>query len=327
MDGIALQLGKEFPKDDVDWGVTMATVYDWIVPETTRTGLYILLASVGLVLLIACTNIANLTLARGALRRREQAVRLALGASRGRIVREVLTESVLLSLVGGAVGVAIAYWAVPLLQTQLATVLPRADGIRLNTAVLFFALGISLVTGLLFGAIPAVLNSRRDVIAALKDESRGGGTRHQSVARRLLVVGQLALATILLAGAALLVQSFVRLQRVDLGFQPERITTAIIGLPSSRYPNHPAGWQFFSRVARRRRGHGGRRGGRALEWRAARRRHHRIARPRRRPERARHQQLQADWRMVTPGLLQGDGHPDSPRPRVHGARIAATGSR
>ena len=248
MDAIALQLGKEYPKDDADWGVTMATFYDWIVPESIRTGLYLLLASVGVVLLIACTNIANLTLARGALRRREQAVRLALGAGRVRLVREVLTESVLLALVGGAAGVAIAYWAVPLLRTQLATVLPRADRISLNVPVLIFALGISVVTGLLFGAIPAILNSRRDVIAALKDESRGAGARHQSVARRLLVVGQLALATLLLAGAGLLVQSFIRLQHVDLGFPTARMTTAMVGLPASRYPDQPARWQFYSRL-------------------------------------------------------------------------------
>src|SRR5262249_34605541 len=231
MDAIALQLGKDFPKDDADWGVTMATIYDWIVPESTRMGMYVLLGSVGVVLLIACTNIANLTLARGALRRREQAVRLALGAGRARIVREALTESVLLSVCGGGFGVAIAYWAVPLLRTQLAAVLPRADGIALNTSVLAFAAGISVATGLLFGSIPAALTPRRDLIDALKDESRGAGSRHQSAARRLLVVGQLALATILLAGAALFAQSFIRLQRVDLGFRPERITTAVTGLP------------------------------------------------------------------------------------------------
>jgi putative ABC transport system permease protein len=309
MDGIALQLGREFPKDDADWGVTMATVYDWIVPETTRTGLYILLVSVGLVLLIACTNIANLTLARGALRRREQAVRLALGASRGRIVRQVLTESVLLSLAGGAVGVAIAYWAVPLLQTQLATVLPRADGIRLNTTVLFFALGISLVTGLLFGAIPAVLNSRRDVIAALKEESRGGGTRHQSVARRLLVVGQLALATVLLTGAALLVQSFIRLQRVDLGFQPERITTAMIGLPSARYPNQAARWQFFSRLLADIEGTAGVEAAGASS--GAPLAGGFTGSPVRAegPNALGTNQLQCDWRMITPGYFKAMGIP------------------
>jgi hypothetical protein len=113
---------------------------------------------------------------------------------------------------------------------------------------LFFALGVSVLTGLLFGALPAILNSRRDVVAALKDSSRGGGARHQGIARRLLVVGQLALATILLAGAALLVQSFIRLQRVDLGFKPEHITTATIGLPQSRYPDQPVAWQFYTRV-------------------------------------------------------------------------------
>ena len=248
MDAVAVQLGKDFPKDDADWGVTMATLYDWIIPESTRTGLYILLASVGLVLLIACTNIANLTLARSALRRRDQAVRLALGASRGRLMREVLTECLLLALVGGAIGMLLAYWAVPLFRTQLATVLPRADDIRLNAPVLFFALGVSVLTGLLFGALPAILDSRRDVVAALKDSSRGGGARHQSLVRRLLVVGQLALATILLAGAALLVQSFIRLQHVDLGFRPTRITTALVGLPAARYPDHPARWAFFSRL-------------------------------------------------------------------------------
>src|SRR6185503_6596085 len=169
---------------------------------------------------------------------REQAVRLALGASRGRLIREVLTECLLLSLTGGAAGMLLAYWVVPLFRAQLATVLPRADGIGLNAPVLLFALGVSVLTGLLFGALPAILNSRRDLVTALKDSSRGGGARHQSVARRLLVVGQLALATILLAGAALLVQSFMRLQRVDLGFQPARLTTAMIGLPQSRYPAH-----------------------------------------------------------------------------------------
>jgi putative ABC transport system permease protein len=325
MDAIALQLGKEFPDDDADWGVTMATVYDWIVPETTRTGLYILLASVGLVLLIACTNIANLTLARGALRRREQAVRLALGASRGRIVREVLTESVLLSLVGGAAGMAIASWAVPLLRTQLATVLPRADAITLNTPVLFFAAAISLVTGLLFGAIPAVLNSRRDVIAALKDESRGGGVRHQSVARRLLVVGQLALATVLLAGAALLVQSFVRLQRVDLGFQPERITTAVIGLPTARYPDQPARWQFFSRLLADIEGTAGVEAAGASSGAPLAGGNTGSPVSAQGPNALGTNRLQADWRMVTPGFFKAMGIPVL-RGRPFGAEDRAGGT-
>jgi putative ABC transport system permease protein len=309
MDAIALQLGKEFPKDDADWGVTMATFYDWIVPETTRSGLYMLLASVGLVLLIACTNIANLTLARGALRRREQAVRLALGAGRGRIVRTALTESVLLSLLGGAAGVALAYWTVPLLRTQLVNVLPRADGIQLNTVVLVFATGISVVTGLLFGAIPAVLNSSRDVIAALKDESRGTGSRHHSLARRLLVVGQLALATILLAGAALLVQSFARLQRVDLGFRPERITTAMVGLPPSRYTNQDARWQFYSRLLADLESTPGIEAAGASSGAPLAGGYTGMPVRAQGPNALGDKPLQADWRMVTPGYFKSMGIP------------------
>ena len=248
MDAVALQLGREFPTDDADWGVATATVYEWIVPGQIRTGLYMLLCCAAFVLLIACTNIANLALARSALRRREQAVRLALGASRARLVREVLTESLLLSIAGGSVGAMLAYWAVPIFRTQLATVLPRTDGIRLNAPVLLFALGVSLLTGALFGTLPAILNSRRDVVSALKESARGAGTRHQGVARRLLVVGQLALATVLLAGAALLVQSFVRLQHVDTGFRASHVTTAMMGLPKTRYAKHADAWQFYSRV-------------------------------------------------------------------------------
>src|SRR6185295_5765964 len=186
--------------DDADWGVTMASVYDWLVPRPVRTGLYLLLGSAALVLLIACTNIANLTLARAALRRREQAVRLALGASRIRVVREVLTESVLLAFVGGVIGLGLAYWIMPVFRRQLTTVLPRAGDIALSAPVLAFALLASLATGLLFGALPAFLNSSRDVLSALKADGRSGA--RQGIARRLLVVGQLALATILLAGVA-----------------------------------------------------------------------------------------------------------------------------
>lgn len=254
MDATATELGRLFPKDDADWGVAMASLYDWIVPETVRTGLYILLSAVGAVLLIACTNIANLTLARSALRRREQAVRLALGASRARVMREALTESTLLAVLGGAGGVLAAVWIVPVLRAQLAPVLPRADGIALRTPILLFAGTISVLTGLLFGALPAILNSRRDVIDALKEGGRNSAGRHEGLARRALVVGQLGLATVLLVGAALLVQSFARLQRVDLGFQPARLTTATIGLPQSRYAGHPAGWQFYARVMEQLRG-------------------------------------------------------------------------
>jgi putative ABC transport system permease protein len=248
LDAVALQLGREFPEADRDWGITTATAYDWLVPDSIRTGLYMLLCCAGFVLLIACTNIANLALARSALRRREQAVRLALGASRGRLIREVLTESVLLATAGGLAGIMLAYWAVPIFRTQLASVLPRTAEIRLNMPVLIFATAVSLATGLLFGALPAILNSRRDVVAALKEGARDGGARHQGIVRRLLVVGQLALATVLLAGAALLVQSFIRLQQVETGFRTGHVTTAMMGLPPARYPKHAEAWSFYQRV-------------------------------------------------------------------------------
>ncbi len=247
MDAVAARLAQQYP-DSRDWGVTMATFYDWIVPEAVRTGLYILLASVGVVLLIACSNLANLMLARAALRQRELAVRLALGASRFRIVRQVLAESVLVSIAGGIGGLLIAWWSVPLLNAQLADTLPRAEAIHLSAPVLWFSLGVTALTGVLFGVLPATLNSRRDVIAALKDGARGGGARHQGVTRRLLVVGQVALATVLLAAAALLVQSFQRLQRVDLGFDANRLTTAMLGLPEARYSTQTAAWQFYKKL-------------------------------------------------------------------------------
>ena len=309
MDGIATQLGKEFPKDDADWGVTMATAYDWLVPETIRRSLYILLGAVMVVLLIACTNIANLTLARAALRRREQAVRLALGASRARVVQEVLTESTLLALIGGAGGLVMAYWLVPVFRTQLALLLPRADGIAIDGRVLVFALAVSVITGLLFGAIPAVLNSRRDVVDALKDGGRNSGGRQEGFARRALVVGQLALATVLVAGAALLVQSFMRLQRVDLGFRTDRLTVASIGLPQTRYPDHAAGWQFYTRAIDQLRGTAGiaavgLSSGPPLAGNG-------TAMPVRTEGRSAlgDKQLQADWRMVSPDYFAAMGIP------------------
>ena len=247
MDAVALRLGQQFAEDR-DWGVTMATFYDWIVPEGVRTGLYLLLASVGVVLLIACSNVANLMLARAALRQRELAVRLALGASRLRIVRQVLAESLLVSVTGGAAGLLLAWWCVPLLRTQLATTLPRAHDIELSAPVLWFSLGVTLLTGVLFGVLPATLSSKRDVATALKEGGRGGAARQQGRARQLLVVGQLALATILLAAAGLLVQSFQHLQRVELGFDATRLTTAMIGLPGSRYRGQTQSWQFYKQL-------------------------------------------------------------------------------
>jgi len=247
MDTIARRLAQTYPEDR-DWGVTMATFYDWMIPPAVRTGLYTLLASVGVVLLIACSNVANLMLARGALRRRELAVRLALGAGRFRVVRQVFAESLLVSVVGGVLGVMLAAWSMPILRTQLAEALPRGDRIQIDAPVLWFSLGVTVLTGILFGVLPAFLQSGQDVIAALKEGGRGTAVRQQSRARQLLVVGQVALATILLTCGALLVQSFQRLQDVQLGFDASRLTAASMGLPQTRYPTHTAALQFYERL-------------------------------------------------------------------------------
>ncbi len=247
MDGVAARLAQTYA-DDRDWGVTMATFYDWVVPRPVRTGLYILLASVGVVLLIACSNVANLMLARAATRQRDLAVRLALGATRLRIVRHVLAEAVVIAILGGVAGLVLAWWSLPLLKSQLATTLPRITDLHLSAPVLWFSLAVTALTGVLFGALPAVLSSKRDLVVALKDGARGGAARQQGLARRILVVAQVALATVLLAAAALLVQSFQGLLRVELGFDASRLTTAMIGLPASRYPTQTKAWQFYRQL-------------------------------------------------------------------------------
>ena len=248
MDAVAQQLARQYPESNKDWGVRMATFDDWIVPPEMRQGLYLLLGSVGLVLLIACSNVANLMLARAALRRREIGVRLALGASRLRLVRQVLTESLLVALVGGTAGVLIASWGVPALRAALASSLPRAEDIAVNAPVLIFSLVVSVLTAAAFGALPAMIGSRNDMTGSLREGSRGSAGAQQGAARRMLVVAEIALATVLLTGAALFVQSFLRLQHVELGFNAKHLTTAMMGLPEARYPTDLARQQFYRRL-------------------------------------------------------------------------------
>jgi predicted permease len=241
---IARQLEVEYPDSNKGWGIEMSTVYDWLVPEETRRALFVLLAAVGCVLLIACANVANLMLARAAARRREIAVRMAIGAARRRLVRQVLTEGLLLSVIGGAIGILVAYWTVPVLREWLPENLPRADETTVSSTVLLFSLSVCIVTGLAFAILPALASSKGDVISAIKDGTRGsstGGTR----SRQILAAAQVALATILLVGAGLLVQSLMRLQRVPLGFEPARITTAMMGLAPGRFKEPGQAWSGF----------------------------------------------------------------------------------
>ena len=244
LETIARQLEVEFPRSNKGWSIEMSAVYDWLVPEPTRRALFVLLGAVCCVLLIAAANVANLMLARAASRKREIAVRMAIGAARRRLVRQVLTEGLVLALLGGGTGMLLAYWAVPLMRQWLPANLPRVDETAVNAPVLLFSLSICVVTGLAFAILPALASSRSDVTGALKDGTRGSspsGTR----SRQALAAGQVALATVLLVVAGLLVQSLQRLQRVDLGFDPAGITTGMMGLPPGQFTTPDSRWDGF----------------------------------------------------------------------------------
>jgi putative ABC transport system permease protein len=231
MDAIAAQLEAEYPQFNRGVRARVTRLQDLLV-QNVRPALLVLLGAVSLVLLIACANVANLLLARAVGRQKEIAVRTAIGGSRGRIVRQLLIESLVLSCLGGAAGVLVAAWGVSILMTTV-TGLPRAGGIGIDTPVLVFALAVSVVTGLVFGVLPAIQATRIDVREALNGEGRGsaaGSLKHHRM-RSTLVVAEVALALVLLVGAGLMLQSFVSLQRVDTGFDAARLL--VIDLPLS----------------------------------------------------------------------------------------------
>ncbi len=221
------------PNDERDDRVKIEMLLDNTVGDK-GTALWTLLGAVGLVLLIACANVANLLLARAATRQREMAVRIALGAGRWRVVRQLLTESVLLALAGGALGWLIALWGLPLILNIAQGVIPRVSEISLDTGVLVFTAVVALLTGILFGMTPAWQASGVDVQSALKDTTRNT-TAGRSVLRQALIVMEVALTLVLLIGAGLLLRSFYRLQQLDAGFVPERVLTFRIDLPERKY--------------------------------------------------------------------------------------------
>lgn len=220
-----------------------------VVTTGVRQTLYILLGAVGLVLLIACANVANLLLAKAAGRHKEIAVRAALGAGRARLIRQFLTESVLLALMAAALGVALASWGVELIVSAATGNIPRATEISVDLRVLGFTLVIAVVTGVIFGLAPALQASKADLNDALKDASRGagGGSRRARI-RSTLVVIEVAMSIVLLIGAGLLMRSFVRLQGVDAGFNPENLLVANINLPTSRYTEPAQRAAFYRRL-------------------------------------------------------------------------------
>ncbi len=235
MQSIMSRLEREYPETNQGWSADVVPLHDELVGPV-RPALLIFAGAVGLVLLIACANVANLMLARAAVREREVAVRLAMGAPRSRIARQLLTESVLLALIGGAAGVLLAVWFVASLQAMQLSQIPRLEEVRVNGVVLLFTLAVSVLTGLLFGLAPALRLTRPELQGALKEGGRGtaGGTRADRV-RGALVLSQVAMALLLLVGAGLLVRSFQRLLQVEPGFRADNVLTFRLTLPRTKY--------------------------------------------------------------------------------------------
>jgi len=228
--------------------LTLVSLHEQVVGEV-KGALLVLLGAVALVLLIACANVANLLLARAATRQREMAVRAALGAGRLRIVRQLLTESVLLSLAGGGLGLLVAYWGVRALEQWGGASLPAMQGIGIDAWVLAFTLGVSVLTGLAFGLVPAVQAWRTDVNAALKEEGRGDSGGHRKWLRQFLVVSEVALALVLLIGAGLLLKSFSRLRDINPGFRTNGVLTFQVSL--TKGDSSPQKINFITQIVER----------------------------------------------------------------------------
>ncbi len=223
MDAIQGRLGQQYPDTNTDRHIHIETLYDNTVQDVRPT-LYVLLGAVGFVLLIACANVANLLLARSAVRQKEIAIRTALGASRLRIVRQLLTESIVLGIFGGAIGMLLALWWTDALKSLVPGDIPRLKEAGLDMRVLVFTILVSLLTGIIFGLIPALQASKPDMNEALKEGDRGStGRRHR--VRSALVVTEIAVALVLLVGAGLMVKSLWRLQSVPVGFETRNLLT------------------------------------------------------------------------------------------------------
>ena len=245
MENLALNLEKQYPDTNAGNRVKIQPLIEVFVSDIRRA-LWVLFAAVAFVLLIACANIANLLLARASARQKEMAIRSAMGAGHWRLARQLLTESVLLALVGGAFGLLLAVWGVDLILYISPEAIPRAKEISLNWQVMLFTIGVSFFTGILFGLVPALQSGGIDVHGTLKETGRGVTGRHWL--RSSLVVVEMAMTLVLLIGAGLMIRSFYRLQNVPPGFSYEHVTTFNVSLPGKKYATEAQRGDFYKRL-------------------------------------------------------------------------------
>jgi putative ABC transport system permease protein len=251
LNSIAARIEQQFPDTNLKVGATLVPLHEFLVGPV-KTQMLALLVAVGFVLLIACANVANLLLARSATREKEIAIRASLGAGRRRIIRQLLSESLLLAVIGGTIGLLLAYGLVVLLVGFSPQGTPRLDEIGMDLRVLGYTIGVTVLTGLLFGAAPVWQLFKADLNQSLRDS--GKGLQVARSGRRVfsaLVIAETALALMLLVGAGLLIRSFIRLQRVDPGFNPRNVLTAVVTLPQAVYPERTQIAPFYSRLLER----------------------------------------------------------------------------
>ncbi len=250
MDTIAQRLAQQYPTSNKNSRVALLPYYEQVV-QNIRPALLVLISAVAFVLLIGCANLANLMLSRAESRHREVAIRAALGAARARLVQQLMVESVMLSLAGGAIGALFAFWAVKAFVASQPSTVPRIDLIAVDARVLAFTAAISIVTGILFGLAPALRATAPDLIVGLKEAVRSSATPGSRRIRSALIVIEVALAMVLLVGAGLTLRSFIRLTAIDPGFNPDRVVTARLSLPEAKYPDRGS-WTTFHRELIRR---------------------------------------------------------------------------
>jgi putative ABC transport system permease protein len=248
---IAQRLEQAYPLTNKGRGVHLASITDDTIGGAGRA-LWMILGAVGFVLLVACANVANLLLARSTARQKEMTIRSAIGAARGQLIRQLLTESLLLAFIGGGLGLLIAIWGTGVIEKIGSKINPMFNGFRIDLRCLAFTLGVSIITGLIFGLAPALQMSRPNLVESLKESGRGpGGLAKGNRLRGALVITEVAMTLVLLVAAGLLVRTLLRLNQVDKGFNSENVLTMNIGLPSMKYPKPENVVAFYKQASER----------------------------------------------------------------------------